>query len=129
MKKLILTAILLLFLTIQFAEAKPSFNQNIDELKNISMSNALAHNWSIKYNCRNFAWDLSQSLTKEGYQVKIVKGRWLYLNGTTCDDFDYKHFRCKHEWVEVKINNFWQPIETTRGYLINPKDFKEHYKK
>ena len=89
---------------------------------------ASAHNWSMKYNCRNFAWDLSQSLTKEGYQVKIQKGRWLYLNGTSCNAFDYQQFRCKHSWVLVKINNSWIPIEATRGYVIPLDVYKKEYK-
>jgi hypothetical protein len=89
---------------------------------------ANSHTWIYKkYMCGNFAWDLAQSLVKEGYVVKIKEGRWFDLGNGKCSIDNYKRFKCYHYWILVKINGQWIPIESTGGYVIDPITYKRDY--
>jgi hypothetical protein len=135
---IIVLAICIVFLFILISKANAEVISRNDSLYiQTAKEVASAHNYSYdvpgvpNYICGNFAWDLTQSLIKEGYIVKIKEGRWMPISTpygwNTCSAFNYKYFRCEHYWVLVEVGTEWIPIESTGGYVIDPITYKKDY--
>jgi len=71
------------------------------------------------FNCESFSNELVQRLRESGYDASISLG---YLKNEYCTYENFVNFKCRHEWVTVRI-----PIEATTGKIISSQDFLNYY--
>jgi len=130
---LIVTIFIVVVLNSPKVQAQPTFRNDTGYVQ-IAHGVASEHVWVYKHAgtpnfvCTDFSFALSQKLSAAGFQVRMKTVKWFDQGNGTCSVYNYKYFRCKHMIVQVKINGKWIPIESTKGEVISPEQYKLFYK-
>lgn len=100
-------------------------------IQSLAQQNAEQHTWTYgKFMCADFVAQLSVLLYDNHIKMNLRSGRYYNLNNnTSCSEFNRRHFKCRHYWLEAVLSDGTiVPIETTRGYVIPADIYKAYYK-
>jgi hypothetical protein len=97
----------------------------------LAQGNAERHTWSYdkQFMCASFVGQLSIKLYDAHIKMNLKSGKWFQNGDGTCSYYNYRHFRCKHYWLEAVLQNGTIiPIETTGGYIIPMDEYRRDYR-
>jgi hypothetical protein len=116
-------------ISIKLVKADTSQDQ-LQLVKQLALQNAQEHKWVWgKFQCGDFTGQLSIKLWDNHIKMNMKAGKWFNNGDGTCSYYNQRHFKCKHYWLSVILENKTEiNIETTTGNIIPSEEYKRNYK-